>query len=292
MSWTGGPANRWDWVGVYPAAKSDPKVDSYLIWNYVGQHAAGAVPPSVEGSMHPGRDRHGQPWPLPAGRCVRRATSWSTGTARSAARRSRWPPRAIFDGGANPQVAWAVGSAPPAHLHVMKTYSPKPRDIERRWYVLDASGAILGRLATQAATILRRQAQADLRPHADTGDHVIVINAKEVTLSGGKENKKICLPPLRLPGRPDQKPCTPSSWRRSRRSRSRRRSGACSRTTGSGRQMATKLRVYAGADHRHEAQMPQRARARRVPEMERPARGRDARESDPEDPPGAEGACG
>ena len=82
----------------------------------------------------------------------------------------------------------------------MKTYSPKPRDIERRWYVLDASGAILGRLATQAASILRGKHKPIFAPHADTGDHVIVINAKEVTLSGGKENKKIAYPHSGYPG--------------------------------------------------------------------------------------------
>ena len=82
----------------------------------------------------------------------------------------------------------------------MKTYSPKPRDIERRWYVLDASGAILGRLATQAATILRGKHKPIFAPHADTGDHVIVINAKDVTLSGGKENKKIAYHHSGYPG--------------------------------------------------------------------------------------------
>jgi hypothetical protein len=70
VSWTEGPANRWDWVGVYPAAKFDPNVDSYLIWNYVGQHAAGAVPPSVEGSMTLDETAMGKPWPLPPGRYV------------------------------------------------------------------------------------------------------------------------------------------------------------------------------------------------------------------------------
>ena len=70
VSWTDGPANRWDWIGVYEAEKSDPKVDSYLIWNYVGEHAAGAVPPSVEGSMTLDETVMGNPWPLPPGRYV------------------------------------------------------------------------------------------------------------------------------------------------------------------------------------------------------------------------------
>ena len=70
VSWTDGPANRWDWIGVYQAARSDPKVDYYLIWNYVGLHAAGAVPPSVEGSMTLDETVMGNPWPLPPGRYV------------------------------------------------------------------------------------------------------------------------------------------------------------------------------------------------------------------------------
>src|SRR3970040_1723041 len=68
----------------------------------------------------------------------------------------------------------------------MKTYSPKPRDIERRWYVIDASGAVLGRLATEAAAILRGKHKPIFAPHMDTGDHVIVVNAKGVQITGGK----------------------------------------------------------------------------------------------------------
>ncbi|HEY3212426.1 MAG TPA: endonuclease/exonuclease/phosphatase family protein [Actinomycetota bacterium] len=70
VSWTDGPANRWDWIGVYEAAKADPKVDYYLIWNYVGLHAAGTLPPSVAGSMTLDETAMGNPWPLPPGRYV------------------------------------------------------------------------------------------------------------------------------------------------------------------------------------------------------------------------------
>lgn len=70
VSWTDGPANRWDWVGVYEASKSDPKVDYYLLWNYTGLHASGAVPPSVSGSMRLDDTAMGNPWPLPPGRYV------------------------------------------------------------------------------------------------------------------------------------------------------------------------------------------------------------------------------
>ncbi len=70
VSWTGGPANRWDWIGVYEADKADPKVDSYLVWNYTGLHASGTVPPAVEGSVTMDASAQGGPWPLPPGRYV------------------------------------------------------------------------------------------------------------------------------------------------------------------------------------------------------------------------------
>jgi endonuclease/exonuclease/phosphatase family metal-dependent hydrolase len=66
-SWTDGPANRWDWIGVYKAAKSDPKVHWYLLWGYTGLHASGTLPPTVSGSMTIGPDSQGGPWPLPPG---------------------------------------------------------------------------------------------------------------------------------------------------------------------------------------------------------------------------------
>jgi hypothetical protein len=70
VSWTDGPANRWDWIGVYRAPKSDPKVDSYLIWNYTGLHESGTVPPSTSGSVDMGGNAQGRPWPLLPGRYV------------------------------------------------------------------------------------------------------------------------------------------------------------------------------------------------------------------------------
>jgi large subunit ribosomal protein L13 len=145
----------------------------------------------------------------------------------------------------------------------MKTYSPKPRDIERRWYVLDASGAILGRLATQAASILRGKHKPIFAPHADTGDHVIVINAKEVTLSGGKENKKIAYHHSGYPG------LTETVYSRLL---AKKPAFAVEKAIKGmlphnrlGRQIASKLRVYAGPDHRHEAQKPQALAAGEFP---------------------------
>ena len=70
VSWTDGPANRWDWIGVYEAARSDPRVDPYLLWGYTGLHASGTLPPAVAGSMTIGPDSQGGNWPLPAGKYV------------------------------------------------------------------------------------------------------------------------------------------------------------------------------------------------------------------------------
>jgi large subunit ribosomal protein L13 len=138
----------------------------------------------------------------------------------------------------------------------MKTYSPKPRDIERRWFVLDASGAILGRLATQAATILRGKHKPIFAPHADTGDHVIVINAKDVTLSGGKENKKIAYHHSGYPGGLTETVYSRLLAKKHAFAVEKAIKGMLPHNR-LGRQMASKLRVYAGADHRHEAQKPE-----------------------------------
>jgi large subunit ribosomal protein L13 len=138
----------------------------------------------------------------------------------------------------------------------MKTYSPKPRDIERRWYVLDASGAVLGRLATQAASILRGKHKPIYAPHADTGDHVIVINAKDVTLSGGKENKKVAYHHSGHPGGLTETVYARLLATKPTFAVEKAIKGMLPHNR-LGRQMASKLRVYRGADHRHEAQKPQ-----------------------------------
>jgi large subunit ribosomal protein L13 len=73
----------------------------------------------------------------------------------------------------------------------MKTYSPKPEHIERRWYVMDAGDQVLGRVASEAAVILRGKHKPIFAPHMDVGDHLIIINAAKVVLTGGKEKKKV-----------------------------------------------------------------------------------------------------
>jgi large subunit ribosomal protein L13 len=78
-----------------------------------------------------------------------------------------------------------------AGIFTMKTYSPKPEHIERRWYVMDAGQQVLGRVASEAAVILRGKHKPIYAPHMDVGDHLIIVNAAKVVLTGGKETKKV-----------------------------------------------------------------------------------------------------
>jgi large subunit ribosomal protein L13 len=146
----------------------------------------------------------------------------------------------------------------------MKTYSPKPQDIERRWYVIDADGVVLGRLASEVAKILRGKHKPIFAPHADTGDHVIVVNARGVRLTGGKEEKKVAYRHSGFPGGirgvsygrlMTERPATVVQ-------RAVRGMLPHNRL---GRQMAKKLAVYEGSKHPHEAQRPEPLAVGEVP---------------------------
>ena len=84
----------------------------------------------------------------------------------------------------------------------VRTFSPKAADVQRQWHVIDASDIVLGRLASQAAILLRGKHKPIFAPHVDTGDFVIIVNAAKVALTGNKLADKTRLPALRLPGRP------------------------------------------------------------------------------------------
>ena len=137
----------------------------------------------------------------------------------------------------------------------MKTYSPKRRDVGRRWYLLGASGAILGRLATQAATILRGKHKPIFAPHADTGDHVIVINASKVVLTSGKAEHK---PVYRFSGYPGGlKQESYAELLARKPAEAVRRSVRGMLPKGPlGRQMLKKLKIHPGPTHPHAAQQP------------------------------------
>jgi large subunit ribosomal protein L13 len=146
----------------------------------------------------------------------------------------------------------------------MKTYTPRPRDIERRWYVLDAEGVVLGRLASQAASILRGKHKPIFAPHADTGDHVIVVNAKGIVLTGQKAEKKIAYRHSGYPGGITATTYTTLLAERPSRAVEKAIRGMLPKNS-LGRQMISKLQVYDGPTHPHQAQKPEPLAAGAMP---------------------------
>ena len=114
----------------------------------------------------------------------------------------------------------------------MKTYSAKPGEVARDWYVVDAEGKTLGRLATQIADVLRGKNKPDYTPHVDTGDFVVVVNAEKIAVTGQKLDQKLYHRHSGYPGGLRTRTLRSSSSG-SRRRCSARRSRACSRATGS-----------------------------------------------------------
>ncbi len=137
----------------------------------------------------------------------------------------------------------------------MRTYSPKPADIERAWHVIDADGLVLGRLATEVATLLRGKHKPTFAPHLDTGDHVIVVNAAKVVLTSDKVSKKEVIRHSGYPG--GLKRRTFGDVLATRPEEAVRRAVRGMLPKGPlGRQMLRKLKVYAGPTHPHAAQQP------------------------------------
>ena len=155
----------------------------------------------------------------------------------------------------------------PAGVSLMKTYSPRPRDIQRRWYVIDASGAVLGRLATEVAAVLRGKHKPIFAPHADTGDHVIVVNAKGVRLTGGKESKKVAYHHSGHPGGLTETPYERLLAQRPAFAVEKAVRGMLPKNR-LGRAMARKLQVYAGPEHPHRSQKPEPLRLGEVPKWD------------------------
>lgn len=132
----------------------------------------------------------------------------------------------------------------------------KPGEVERKWYIVDAEGKTLGRLATQVAAVLRGKHKPEYTPHVDTGDFVIVINADKVHLSGNKwEDKKYYFQRTHKPG--SLKTFTARELRRRNPERMIRLAvwGMLPHNR-LGRRLITKLKVYAGSEHPHAAQQP------------------------------------
>jgi len=138
----------------------------------------------------------------------------------------------------------------------VKTYSPKASDIQRQWWVLDADDRVLGRVATEAARLLRGKHKAMFAPHMDTGDFVIIVNARKVRLTGRKREQKEYIRHSGYPGG-----LTRVSYDRLLATRPSRAVELAVKGmlphNRLGRAMAKKLKVYDGAEHPHSSQNPQ-----------------------------------
>ena len=137
----------------------------------------------------------------------------------------------------------------------MKTYSARPSDVQRQWLVVDAEGRTLGRLATHVAMVLRGKHKPIYTPHMDTGDHVVVINASKVVLTGRKPEDKRYFHHTLYPGGATWTSITEVMQKHPERVVMRAVQGMMPKTK-LGRAMLKKLKVYAGAEHPHAAQQP------------------------------------
>ena len=137
----------------------------------------------------------------------------------------------------------------------MKTFMANAQNVERNWYIVDADGMTLGRLASQVAAILRGKNKPTFTPHVDCGDHVIVINAAKVVLSGKKLDQKIYYHHTGFAGGLKETKYRKLMAEKPEFAVKHAVVGMLPKGP-LGRQMARKLRVYAGTEHEHEAQKP------------------------------------
>lgn len=138
---------------------------------------------------------------------------------------------------------------------LMRTYQAKPHEIVRKWHLIDAKGEILGRLAVSAAKLLRGKHKPIFTPNVDTGDHVVVINASQVRLTGKKLKTKTYYHHTGFPGGLKAITAERLLQKKPTEVLSKAIRGMLPKTT-LGKQMARKLRIYAGPDHPHSAQRP------------------------------------
>lgn len=139
---------------------------------------------------------------------------------------------------------------------IMKSYLAKPQDIDRKWYIVDASGKSLGRLASQVASILRGKNKPIFTPNVDTGDYVIIINAEKVVLTGKKLDQKMMRHHSLYPGGLKETPYREVMAKKpelvvEEAVRRMLPTGVL------GRKMFSKLKVYRGSEHHNEAQKPE-----------------------------------
>ena len=138
----------------------------------------------------------------------------------------------------------------------MKTYAAKPSDRERDWVVVDATGRTLGRLATQIADVLRGKRKPEYTPHVDTGDFVVVVNAEKISVTGNKRATKLYHRHSGYPGGLKTRTLQEMLDRRPEEVIRKAVKGMMPRNRLARKQL-TKLKVYAGPDHPHQAQKPE-----------------------------------
>lgn len=138
----------------------------------------------------------------------------------------------------------------------MRTFTPRPTDIERTWHVVDAEDLVLGRMATEVARLLRGKHKPGFTPHLDTGDHVIIVNADKVIVTSDKAEKKLVWRHSGYPGGIKSRTFG-DDLQRSPEDVVRRTVRGMLPKNRLGRQMLSKLKVYAGPTHPHAAQNPQ-----------------------------------
>ena len=138
----------------------------------------------------------------------------------------------------------------------MKTWNAKPAEVERRWYVVDADGETLGRLATRVADTLRGKGKPEYTPHVDTGDFVVVVNAEKVAVTGKKLEQKLYYRHSGYPGGLRSRTLAVELERRPTEVLRKAVKGMLPRNR-LGRAQIRKLKIYAGPEHPHEAQQPQ-----------------------------------
>ena len=136
------------------------------------------------------------------------------------------------------------------------TYSAKSNDIKRQWYIIDASGKPLGRIAAEAAKLLRGKHKPTFTPNIDTGDHVIILNAKDVILTGNKLDQKMYRHHSGYIGGMKETPARVMLEKNPEKAMTLAVKGMLPHNS-LGRAMAKKLRVYAGAEHENQAQKPE-----------------------------------
>ncbi|MBM7853860.1 large subunit ribosomal protein L13 [Desulfohalotomaculum tongense] len=138
----------------------------------------------------------------------------------------------------------------------MKTFMAKPEEVQRKWYVIDAEGKPLGRLAAEVARILRGKHKPTFTPHVDTGDHVIVVNAEKAVLTGNKLKKKMYYRHSGYPGGLKQMAYGEFMEKKPERAVEKAVKGMLPHNR-LGRKMFKKLKVYRGSEHPHQAQKPE-----------------------------------